>query len=88
MYTARFAAFLFDLVSAAEDESRAAARFRKKQARLNELLDLLIEVKPQFFVEFALDSVAAKQGPQANQDVAEHLPLPESLSMENCLGRP
>ena len=78
MHAAGFAAFLFDLVSTPENKASAAAGFRGRQAGLNELLDLPIEMKAQFVLKLFLDSVPSKQGAQADQEIIEHVPLPES----------
>ena len=63
-YAAGVAAFLFDQVRAADEKTRAAARFRERQAGLNQFLDLLVEVKAQLVVKFVLDRVAANQRSQ------------------------
>jgi hypothetical protein len=77
VHAARLAAFLFELIDSAEFETSAAASFQERQAGLNELFDLLVEVKAQFVVEFVFDGTTPEQGTQANQDVTEHVPLPE-----------
>jgi hypothetical protein len=82
------AAFLLDLIGAADGEASAAAGFRERQAGLNEFLDLLVEMEAQLSVEFALDGVAAEKGSKANQEITQHLHLLESSSMGNYLGRP
>jgi len=45
VHATSFAAFFLDLVRAADGEASAAARFRERQPGLNELLDLLVEMK-------------------------------------------
>jgi hypothetical protein len=62
MRSAGVAAFFFDLVIAAEGQARVATRFYRGQTRPDKLLDLLIEMKAQLVVEFALDGVCAETG--------------------------
>jgi hypothetical protein len=66
VHAASVAAFLFELINSAEFEASASPSFRERQAGLDELFDLPIEVKVQFVVEFAFDGTALKQGTQAN----------------------
>src|SRR6202050_3618300 len=79
-HAAGVAAFFFNLLRSAEFQPRSPPRFLARQPRLHVLRNLLLEMKPQLIVEFTLHSVAPKQCPQPNQNVAEHFPLLERLN--------
>ncbi len=56
-----FAAVLFDLIEAAEGEAGGATGLRFGHPCADIVRDLLLEVKPQFLVEFLLQSPAAEK---------------------------
>jgi hypothetical protein len=57
---ASFAALFFEMFVAAECKTRAATGFTGSEARLDVLLDLLLEMKTQLVIHFRFESLAAK----------------------------
>src|SRR5207253_2037903 len=74
-HAARIAMFLFELFHSAEFQTREALCFLRRQAGVDELRNLLREVKAQFVVEFGLHLFPAEEGTQSQQHVVQHGPL-------------
>ena len=55
LHAARFAAFFFQLLGAAERESCLSRRFVASYSLRDELFDLMLVVKAQLVVEFGFD---------------------------------
>jgi hypothetical protein len=70
---------LSDLIESPEFQTGATAGFGKGQTGLSELLDELIEVKAQFFVELAVDGAWPKDGTQPDPEVRKHGSLPRVI---------
>src|SRR6266704_2610987 len=71
-HAARIAMFLFELFHSAEFQTRPTLGLLRRQAGLDELRDLLLEVEAQFVVKFGLHVFPAEEGAQAQQQVVQH----------------
>ncbi len=74
-HPARIAMFLFELFHSAEFQTSPTLGLFRRQAGLDELRDLLLEVEAQFVVKFGLHVFPAEEGAQAQQQVVQHGPL-------------
>ncbi|SPF38492.1 hypothetical protein SBA4_2150027 [Candidatus Sulfopaludibacter sp. SbA4] len=66
------AGVVLHLVEAAEIEAGAARGFFTRGAGLLIFFDLAIEVEAQFLVEFLFDAVAAEDGADSVEEIAQH----------------
>jgi len=90
---AGIAAFLRDLIGAAEIEANAAACFFWREARLNMLFELAIEVEPEFLIQAGIHRLGAEDRAQTEEQIAEHSDPQASPSTwltatVNCFQRP
>ena len=67
--------FLLELFHSAKIQTRAAFGFLRRQAGLDELGDLSLEVEAQFVVKLGFHIFPAKEGAQAQQQIVQHGPL-------------
>src|SRR5467141_1425249 len=81
-HASRIAMFFFKLFHSAEFQPRAAPGFRCRQAGLDELRDLLLEMKAQLLVDFSLDTFPAEERTRAQQQVIPHGPLLSCLHLK------
>jgi len=69
---AGIAAFLRDLIGAAEVEANAAACFLGREACLNILIELAIEVELEFHIEAGIHRLGAEDRAETEEQIAEH----------------
>src|SRR4030095_9143596 len=75
-HSSGIAVFLFDLLEAAELESRAATRFAGIETAFQVRVPLTFEVKPDLVIELTLYRRSLDQRAQSEHQVAQHGCLP------------
>jgi hypothetical protein len=73
------AAFFFDLVRAAKKKASTTPGFRRGHAGLDKFLDLLLKMKEQLIVQFALHGATPEKRAETALNLAHHLSLKKAI---------
>jgi hypothetical protein len=73
------AAFFLDLVRAAKEKAGPTPRFRRGHAGPNKLFDLLLKMKEQLIVQFALHNATPEQRAETALKLAHYLSLKKAI---------